>query len=301
MLDIIPYDVCMESAVNDEEGNVHRLLHASAVKQVDSVERCLLDLLRDVRSPARNDVVEETTKKLEVFLSYFDENEDGDLNFGEVWNTLKAYLKLQMFRHSWTRTALDGGSICDALTIEELGKLKDYLDDHHVTMLHFYISGSWCEEEAPMWQAYADSLKDLSLGIVTVDASKGSGIHERFGIEEIPSTVLMKKVSERYPICFTHVGDISAAIILYQSFSDAQRNNYFYGNYSKQGIIYNNIHHSYSVFRYEKKNANYSLDAFTRGHHCSLEVFTHMLLYIMFICMLIFFRRFERSVRNAQC
>ena len=181
--------------MNDEEGNVHRLLHASIVKQVDSVERCLLGLLKDVRSPARNDAVGETTKKLEVFLSYFDENEDGDLNFGEVWNALKAHLKLQIFRYSWTRTALDGGSICNALTVEELGKLGDYLDVHHVTVLHFYISGSWCEKEAPIWQAYADSVKDLSLGVVTIDASKGSGIRERFGIEEIPSTVLMRKVS----------------------------------------------------------------------------------------------------------
>ena len=97
----------------------------------------------------RNDAVGETTKKLEVFLSYFDENEDGDLNFGEVWNALKAHLKLQIFRYSWTRTALDGGSICNALTVEELGKLGDYLDVHHVTVLHFYISGSWCEKPVP--------------------------------------------------------------------------------------------------------------------------------------------------------
>lgn len=247
----------MGMMANAKGGEGHRLLHASMEKQAKSLKRCLLGLHRNEISFAGADDIEETTKNLEIFLSHFDEDEDGELNIREGWNILTAYFRLRIFRYMRTQRRSDNGSFCDTLIIDELGKLGDYLDAHHLTMVHFGRFGSWCEKEAPIWLAHINSVKELSLGVVTVDLSKVSGIYDKFGIEEIPSTVLVTK-----------------------------------------GISYN-IYKSYSVFRYEGKCTNYSPEAIAHGNLCTLEVCTHLHLYMMYVCMIIFIRRFERSVRNV--
>ena len=170
-------------------GREHRVLHASLKRKAEILERCLLSLYNShERLRVRYNSVRERTKNIESFVSYFDKDGDGNLDFQEGVNALKNYVRHHTFGHIWSLGVLGPRSLCNALFINEMRKLEDYLDAHYATVLHFYNLGQSCENY--------DSVKDLSLGFVSVDAPKSIRIYDKFGIKGAPSKVLIKKVSK---------------------------------------------------------------------------------------------------------
>lgn len=181
----------METNVGEEPPT--RLLIVSLEHHAKTVEMYLRGLYKPKQNLLTIEDGRETTTFMGIFLSYFDENEDNVLNFGEYWSALASYMRFHLFRHFFNRNPLDRRPVGNALIINDIEKLESYLNAHHLTFLLFYISNPKCEILEPTWQAYADSVKESSTGVVKVDVSIDNRIQRKFRVDKIPSTVLIVK------------------------------------------------------------------------------------------------------------
>lgn len=181
----------METNVGEEPPT--RLLIVSLEHHAKTVEMYLRGLYKPKQNLLTIEDGRETTTFMGIFLSYFDEDEDDVLNFGEYWSALASYMRFHLFRHFFNRNPLDRRPVGNALIINDIEKLESYLNAHHLTFLLFYISNPKCEILEPTWQAYADSVKESSTGVVKVDVSIDNRIQRKFRVDKIPSTVLIVK------------------------------------------------------------------------------------------------------------